>query len=93
MRDRTNREKPHLGQTIKSIGMMYEGLQSLMEEEYDRDRLMFAIMAQGPIDQIRDLLDDVEWHMEEMIPAHLRKPAVQLEREEPTEPMAWPEAA
>lgn len=45
MRDRTNREKPHLGQTIKGIGMMYECLQSLMEEEYGRDKLMFAIMA------------------------------------------------
>lgn len=76
MKDRTNREKPDLEKTIAGIGMMYKGLQSLLEEEYDRDRLMFAIMAQGPIDQLRDLLDDVEWHVEDMIPQHLRKQTV-----------------
>jgi hypothetical protein len=75
MRDRTNRDKPDLRRTIEGIGMMYKGLHSLLDEEYDRDRLMFAIMAQGPIDQIRDLLDDVEWHLEDMIPQHLRQPA------------------
>ena len=91
MRDRTNREKPNLRKTIDGIGMMYEGLHSLLEEEYERDRLMFAIMAQGPIDQIRDLLEDVEWHLEDMIPARLREQAASLEND--AEPVAWPEAA
>ncbi len=93
MRDRNNREKPDLRKTIEGIGMMYEGLQSLLDEEYPRGALGFAIMAQGPIDQIRDLLDDVEWHMEYMIPQHLREQAPQLEREDFSEQVALPEAA
>ena len=91
MRDRTNREKPDLRKTIEGIGMMYKGLHSLLEEEYERDRLMFAIMAQGPIDQIRDLLEDVEWHLEDMLPAHFREQTIPLE--DNAEAVAWPEAA
>ena len=91
MRDRTNRKKPDLRKTIEGIGMMYQGLQSLLEEEYSRGPLGFALMAQGPIDQIRDLLEDMEWHLEDMIPARLREQAASLEND--AEPVAWPEAA
>ncbi len=89
MKDRTNKEKPHLGQTIKSIGLMYEALAGLHEHEYPRSPLGFAIMAQGPVDQIRDLLDDVEWLMEDMIPQHLREQTAQLD----AEPIAQKQAA
>lgn len=77
MKDRTNREKPVLGPTIEGIGMMYRSLQALREEVYPQSPAWFATMAQGPVDQIRDLLDDIEWLMEDMIPQHLR------EQEEP----------
>jgi hypothetical protein len=40
--------------------------------------MWFAIMAQGPIDQIRDLLDDIVWLMEDMIPRELRDEAAKL---------------
>ncbi|MGH9769087.1 MAG: hypothetical protein ACREAB_16790 [Blastocatellia bacterium] len=82
MKERTSKEKPLLGRTIECIGMMQSALQSLYEREYPRDPLMFAIMAQGPVDQIRDLLDDIEWLMEDMIPRELREQAAQLEESE-----------
>src|SRR5215210_2341871 len=78
MKDRTNKEKPLLGQTIECVGMMYHSLQSLCQNEYPRNPMMFAIMAQGPVSQIRDLLDDVEWLMEDMVPRQLREQADKL---------------
>lgn len=92
MKDRTNKDKPHLGQTIECIGMMYRSLQSLYEREYPRSPLGFALMAQGPVDQIRDLLDDIEWLMEDMVPQHLREQSAQLEADS-TEPVAHQQAA
>ncbi len=91
MRDHTNKVKPHLGQTIECIGMMYRSLQSLYEREHPRSPLGFALMAQGPVDQMRDLLDDVEWLMENMVPQQLREQAALLETS--TEPVAQKQAA
>ncbi|MGH9935104.1 MAG: hypothetical protein ACREAM_02600 [Blastocatellia bacterium] len=93
MKDRTNKEKPLLGQTIECIGMMHRALQSVYEREYPRDPLMFAIMAQGPIDQIRALLDDIEWLMEDMVPRELREQAAQLEESEEMETVPAKDAA
>lgn len=73
MKDRTNKEKPLLGQTIECIGMMSRSLQYLYEDEHQRNPMMFAIMAEGTVSQMRDLLDDMEWLMEDMIPQHLRE--------------------
>lgn len=75
MKDRTNREKPDLVQTIESLGLMQRWLETLYREEYPQSPLWFAIKAEGPIEQIRDLLDDVEWLMEDMLPQHLREQA------------------
>ncbi len=82
MKDRTNQQKPLLEQTIASIGLMYESLQALYEDEYPKSSMWFAIMAQGPVDQMRDLLDDVDWLMEDMIPAGLREQAARLNESE-----------
>jgi hypothetical protein len=93
MKDRTNKEKPLLGQTIECIRMMYQSLESLRERIYPQSPMWFAIMAQGPVDQIRDLLDDIEWLMEDMIPLELREQAAQLRESEETEVVATQEAA
>lgn len=93
MRDRADKEKPLLGQTIECVGMMYRSLQSLYENEYPRDPLTFAIMAQGPVDQIRDLLDDIDLLMKDMIPQELRQQAAQLEESEETEAVRTRKAA
>lgn len=79
MKDRANKTKPHLEQTIKSIGMMYESLASLHERVHPQSEQWFAIMAQGPVDDLRNLLDDMEWLMEDLIPAHLREQDAQPE--------------
>lgn len=82
MKDETNKEKPLLDQTIEGIGAMYRSLQYLHEEEYPRNPLMFAIMAQGTVHQLRDLLDDMEWLMGEMTPTHLREQGASIEKVE-----------
>jgi hypothetical protein len=93
MREGADKEKPLLGQTIECVGMMYRSLQSLYENEYPRDPQMFAIMAQGPVDQIRDLLDDIELLMKDMIPPELRRQAAQLEESDGTEAVGTRKAA
>lgn len=87
MKDRTNKEKPQLGRTLEGVALMQRWLQGLYEDEYPKNPLMFAIKAQGPLDQMRDLLDDIEWLMEDMIPPHLR------EQDAPPEAVAAREAA
>jgi hypothetical protein len=85
MKSRTNKEKPHLGQTIESIGMMYRSLKELYEDVYPKSPAWFAAMAQGDVSQLRDLLDDVEWLMEDMIPQELRGQAAPLEESDDAE--------
>ena len=75
MKDRTNKTKPALKPTIEGIGLMCNSLQSLYEDEYPKSPRGFALMAQGPIDQIRDLLEDVEWLMEDMVSQRLSESA------------------
>ncbi len=93
MKDRTNKEKPQLGQTIECIGMMYRSLKELYENEYTKSPAWFAVMAQGDISQLRDLLDDLEWLMEDMIPQELREQAAQLEESEEMETISTRDAA
>lgn len=93
MKDRTNKEKPLLGQTIECIGMMSRSLQHLQEDEYQRNPMMFALMAGGPIAQIRDLLDDLEWLMEDMVPQHLREQDMPTENVQQPEQFVLPKAA
>lgn len=93
MKERTDKEKPDLKQTIEGIGMMYQSLESLRERIYPQSPMWFAIMAQGPVDQIRDLLDDVEGLMEDMIPRELREQAAQQRESEEMEIDATQEAA
>jgi hypothetical protein len=50
-------------------------------------------MAQGPVDQIRDLLDDIELLMNDMIPQELREQAARLEESGGTEAVMTREAA
>ena len=90
MKDRTNKQKPLLGQTIECVGMMHRSLQSLYEDEYARNPLTFSLMAQGPIAQLRDLLDDLEWLMEDMVPQPLPE---QVEPIEPAEQVTMKKAA
>jgi hypothetical protein len=80
MKDGADNEKPDLKQTIECIGMMSQSLESLRERIYPQSPMWFAIMAQGPVDQIRDLLDDLEWLMKDMIPQELREQAAQLDQ-------------
>jgi hypothetical protein len=93
MKDRTNRERPAIRPTIEGIGMMYRSLQSLHERVYPQSPMWFAIMAQGPVDDLRDLLDDLEWLMEDMIPRELREEAAKLREAEEAEAFVLEEAA
>lgn len=93
MKERTDKEKPDLKQTIKSIGLMYEALESLHERVYPQSPMWFAIMAEGPVDQIRDLLNDLDWIMEDMIPQPLREEALKLREAEEADGIAMEEAA
>lgn len=82
MKTYNNEQKPDLKQTIDSIGMMYRSLHSIYEDQYHQSPFSFAAMAQGPIDEIRGLLDDVEGLMQSMIPSELREQARQLEEQQ-----------
>jgi hypothetical protein len=93
MKDRDESKKPDLGQTIEAIGLMYRSLASLRERVYPQSPMWFAIMAQGPIDDIRNLLDDVEGLMKDMIPQELREEAARLREAEEMEAVTTQEAA
>ncbi|NOT59233.1 MAG: hypothetical protein HOP19_03300 [Acidobacteria bacterium] len=73
MKDRTNEEKPVLGSTVNGLGSMYRSLTALHEEVYPHNPAWFATMAQGYVKHMRDLLDDLEWLMEDMTPQPLRE--------------------
>ena len=92
MRERANRQKPLLGQTLVGLETMQDWLQSLYQDEYPRNQQMFALLAQGPLEQMRDLLDDLEWLMEDMIPLHLREAAAES-TQPPHAEAAWQDAA
>lgn len=93
MNNRANKTKPTIKPTIEGIGLMCHSMQSLFEDEYSRNPMMFAIMAQGPIAQIRDLLDDLEWLMEDMVPQHLREQDMPTENTQQSEQFVLQKAA
>ena len=86
-----NQPEVLIGQTVECIGMMYRSLDSLCARVLPVDPAMFAIMAQGPADDLRILLDDLQKLLAKRLPQE--SPTAQLEREYPSEPVAWPEAA
>lgn len=47
-------------QVVDCIGMMYRSLDSLCKDVLPKSSQWFSLMAEGPIDQIRDLLNDLE---------------------------------
>lgn len=58
----TEREM-NIRQAIECIGMMYRSLVSLEKDILPTNPHLFAIMAEGPIDEIRHLLDQIDTHL------------------------------
>lgn len=52
--------------TIEQMGRMYRILEGLGKNELPKSQQCFAIMAEGPVDQIRDLLDEVDAYITEI---------------------------
>lgn len=68
MNDRTNRTKPALAPTLNGIELMSNSIQALYQDVHPKSPAWFAVMASGSVKQLRDLLDDLEWLMEDMCP-------------------------
>ena len=47
-------------QTVDSIGMMWRALSSISRDVLPKSPEWFAVMAEGYVDQIRELLDEVD---------------------------------
>ena len=45
--------------TIEQLGRMARVVELTCKEELPRNRQMFALMAEGPLDQIQRLLDEI----------------------------------
>lgn len=58
--------KEGLQQTIKSIELMSQALYSLTEDVLPKSPEWFAVMAEGPVDQIQELLDEINAYMSEI---------------------------
>ncbi len=85
-----NQNEVLIGQTVEAIGMMYRSLESLRERVLPVNPTMFAVMAQGPIDDLRVLLDELEKLSAACVPASLSE---QSESQRRPEPIVLPEAA
>jgi hypothetical protein len=85
-----NQNEVLIGQTVEAIGMMYRSLESLRERVLPVNPTMFAVMAQGPTDDLRVLLDELEKLSAVCMPAHLVE---QAESQRLSEPIVLPEAA
>lgn len=55
-----NKTEGYIKQTVYSIGLMQESLTSLCEDTLPKNAALFALFAEGPMDQIRDLLDQMD---------------------------------
>jgi hypothetical protein len=49
--------------TIEQLGRMVRILELTCAEELPRSRQMFGLMAEGPLDQIQRLLDEINEYM------------------------------
>jgi len=57
-----------LKQTVGLIGNMYRSLCSLHEETLPKNRKLFAVMSETPIDYMRRLIDEADEYIETMKP-------------------------
>ena len=57
-----------LAQTIEVIDNMYQSLCSMHARELPRNRQLFAVMTEGPIDMMRSLEDEASGYIETMLP-------------------------
>lgn len=55
-----NTREENIAQAIEGVGMMYRALDSLSRDVLPVNARKFAVMAEGPIDQIRDLLNQID---------------------------------
>jgi hypothetical protein len=62
-----NTREKNVLQAIEGVGMMHRALDSLSREVLPVNPQRFAVMAEGPIDQIRDLLNQIDSLMTEPI--------------------------
>lgn len=52
-------EEQKITQTIEMIGLMQHALANMCEEVLPKNREMFAIMAEGPLDELQRLIGEV----------------------------------
>src|SRR5688572_16801840 len=62
-------------QTIECIGMMWRALTAISERELPDRPQWFAIMAEEPVDQIRELLDEVDAYIGKVLEPIAREAA------------------
>lgn len=55
-----NTPEQNIRQAVKSIGIMNDSLRVLCDRTLLVNPKLFAVMAEGPIEQIRDLLNQIE---------------------------------
>jgi hypothetical protein len=55
-----NTPEQNIRQAVKSIGIMNDSLHALCDRTLLVNPKLFAVMAEGPIEQIRDLLNQIE---------------------------------
>ena len=55
-----NTPEQNIRQAVKSIGIMNDSLNAICERTLPINPKLFAVMAEDPIEQIRDLLHQIE---------------------------------
>jgi hypothetical protein len=55
-----NTPEQNIRQAVKSIGIMNDSLHALCDRTLPINPKLFAVMAEGPMEQIRDLLNQIE---------------------------------
>ncbi|MCI0486886.1 MAG: hypothetical protein L0229_09825 [Blastocatellia bacterium] len=55
-----NTREENIAQAIDGLGIMYRALDSLREDVLPVNPRLFAVMAEGPLDQMRNLLDQID---------------------------------
>jgi hypothetical protein len=62
------RNEIELQQTVESIALMQQGLLDLVKNQLPRNRQLFAVMAEAPLDYIRQFCDEIEQYRASLAP-------------------------
>ncbi len=74
-----NTKEQNIIQAVECIGLMQHSLESLCEGTLKVNPRLFALMAEGPMDQIRDLLNQIDALIAKEVPEEQTTDGVQEE--------------